>query len=143
MIGMAFGVLVAAVAVAPDLLGASLLIVPMGGLSIAFIATANATLQLRAEPSMRGRVMALYAVAFLGTTPVGGPLVGWIAEVAGPRASLLVGAGATMAAAGWMWFRHRQAAAGSGERLRLPGKPEHPFADDVALDLGGPAPNSL
>ena len=52
------------------------LIVAMGAASIGFIATANATLQLTAEPAMRGRVMALYAMAFLGTTPIGAPLVG-------------------------------------------------------------------
>ena len=50
---------------------------------------------------MRGRVMALYSVVFLGSTPIGAPLVGWIAEVAGPRAGLVVGAlAALLAAAG-------------------------------------------
>ena len=42
---------------------------------------------------MRGRVMALYSVVFLGSTPIGGPLVGWLAETAGPRAGLLLAAG--------------------------------------------------
>ena len=49
---------------------------------------------------MRGRVMALYSVVFLGSTPIGAPLVGWIAEVAGPRAGLVLGAVAALAAAG-------------------------------------------
>jgi hypothetical protein len=48
---------------------------------------------------MRGRVMALYSVVFLGSTPIGAPLVGWIAEVAGPRAGLLLGAAAAIVAA--------------------------------------------
>ena len=48
---------------------------------------------------MRGRVMALYSVVFLGSTPIGAPLVGWIAEVAGPRAGLVVGAVAALATA--------------------------------------------
>jgi MFS family permease len=56
-------------------------------------------MQLAVEPAMRGRVMALYSVVFLGSTPIGAPLVGWIAEVAGPRAGLLLGAAAALAAA--------------------------------------------
>jgi hypothetical protein len=48
---------------------------------------------------MRGRVMALYSVVFLGSTPIGAPLVGWIAQVAGPRAGLALGAAAALAAA--------------------------------------------
>jgi hypothetical protein len=47
---------------------------------------------------MRGRVMALYSVVFLGSTPIGGPLVGWLAEAAGPRAGLVLGGGAALAA---------------------------------------------
>jgi MFS family permease len=45
------------------------------------------------RPSMRGRVMALYSVVFLGSNPIGGPLMGWISGAAGPRAGLLIGAG--------------------------------------------------
>jgi MFS family permease len=97
-IGATFGVLILAVALSPDLATALVLIFPMGALSIAFIATANATLQLRAEPSMRGRVMALYAIAFLGTTPIGSPLVGWISQQWSPRVALGVGALSTIAA---------------------------------------------
>jgi MFS family permease len=97
-IGATFGVLILAVALAPNLVTALVVIFPMGALSIGFIATANATLQLRAEPSMRGRVMALYAVAFLGTTPIGSPLVGWISQEWSPRVALAVGAVATIAA---------------------------------------------
>ena len=70
----------------------------MGFCSISFIATANATIQLRADPAMRGRVMALYAIAFLGSTPIGAPLVGWIADVTNPRVAVAVGGVATLAA---------------------------------------------
>jgi hypothetical protein len=49
---------------------------------------------------MRGRVMALYSVVFLGSTPIGAPLVGWLAEVAGPRVGMALGATAALAAAG-------------------------------------------
>ncbi len=97
-VGVGFGILMMAVALSPTLPVALAVIVPMGALSIAFIATANATLQLRAEPSMRGRVMALYAIAFLGTTPIGSPLVGWISQASSPRTALAVGALATVAA---------------------------------------------
>ena len=49
---------------------------------------------------MRGRVMALYSVVFLGSTPIGAPLVGWLAQEAGPRAGLYAGAAAAIVAAG-------------------------------------------
>jgi MFS family permease len=97
-IGCVFGVLIVAVGLSPNLTTALVLIFPMGAASIAFIATANATLQLRADPSMRGRVMALYAIAFLGTTPIGSPLVGWISQVSSPRVALAVGGSATIVA---------------------------------------------
>ena len=68
--------------------------------SVTFLATGNSTLQLEAEPSMRGRVMSLWAVAFLGSTPVGGPLIGWIVAVASARVGLAVGGVACLVAAG-------------------------------------------
>ena len=119
-LGLAFGALLAAVALAPTLLVADLLMVPMGAASLAFIATANATLQLSTEPAMRGRVMALYAMAFLGTTPIGAPLVGAIAQWANPRVALLTGAAAIFVAIGLLW-RTRQvgAAADAAEAHRV------------------------
>ena len=56
-------------------------------------------MQLAAAPSMRGRVMSLYSVVFLGSTPIGAPLVGWLAEVASPRAGLALGGAAALVAA--------------------------------------------
>ncbi len=64
-----------------------------------FMATANTTLQLNSDPAMRGRVMALYGLLFLGTTPVGGPVMGWIAEAWGPRVGLAIGGSLSLAAA--------------------------------------------
>jgi MFS family permease len=61
-----------------------------------FIATANSLLQMRSPGIMRGRVMALYSLVFLGSTAIGGPLIGWIAHAFGPRASLAFGAVATL-----------------------------------------------
>ncbi len=76
-------------------------LIPLGAVSVTFAAGINSTLQLAVEPSMRGRVMALYSVVFLGSTPIGAPLVGWITEIAGPRAGLaLGGVAALLAAAG-------------------------------------------
>ena len=97
-LGIGFGVFILGVALSPSLAVALAVIFPMGALSISFLATANATLQLRSDPAMRGRVMALYAIAFLGTTPIGSPLVGWICQAASPRVALAVGAVATIAA---------------------------------------------
>jgi MFS family permease len=72
----------------------------VGWASVTFIATGNTTLQLQTEPTMRGRVMSLWAVAFQGTTPIGGPLIGWVVAMAGARIGLGVGAVACLVAAG-------------------------------------------
>jgi MFS family permease len=117
-LALLFGGLMAAVAAAPTLALTAALIVLMGAASIGFLATANASLQLGSKPSMRGRVMALYAMAFLGTTPIGAPLVGAIAEWTSPRMAILAGALATVVAAGLLTWRHevgrRQAARSGG-----------------------------
>lgn len=101
----AFGVVILAAAVAPVLWVEVAVLVLVGAASINVLATGNTTLQLRSAPEMRGRVMALWAVAFLGTTPVGGPIIGFIGEHAGPRFGLGVGGAAALVAAlvGW-WF---------------------------------------
>lgn len=100
----AFGVTVLAVAAAPSLPVALVGLSLVGATSVAFIATANSTLQLRTAPALRGRVMALYGVAFIGSTPLGGPLIGWIGEHAGGRAALAIGGVVALCAAalgGW------------------------------------------
>jgi MFS family permease len=63
-----------------------------GWASVSFMSTGNSTLQLTADPSMRGRVMSLWFVAFQGSTPIGGPIIGWVIAAAGARAGLGVGA---------------------------------------------------
>jgi MFS family permease len=75
------------------------LLLPTGFVTMMVTTAANTLLQLRSSPVMRGRVMALYLIVFMGGTPVGAPLIGWIAEVAGARWSLLVGGLASSAAA--------------------------------------------
>jgi MFS family permease len=114
VLALVFGGLMAAVACAPTLAVASVLIVLMGAASIGFIATANASLQLGSDPAMRGRVMALYAMAFLGTTPIGAPLVGAIAQWSSPRVAILTGAVATVLAASVLMWRHEAGRRRSG-----------------------------
>ena len=95
----AFGITVALAALAPSLTVELVTLALVGGASISFMATGNSTLQLQADPSMRGRVMALWFVAFQGSTPIGGPLVGWAMAVLGARAGLGLGAIAALAVA--------------------------------------------
>ena len=69
-----------ALAFAPNLAVAAVVIAPLGFAGIAFAITGNSTLQLTSAPDRRGRVMALYTVVFLGSTPIGGPLAGWVGQ---------------------------------------------------------------
>jgi MFS family permease len=96
----AFGLAILGAALVPALGGELAVMLPLGAASTAFIATSNSLLQLNASEEMRGRIMALWTVVFLGTTPLGGPLVGWIGGRFGPRAALGVGGVATLLAAG-------------------------------------------
>ncbi len=119
---LGFGVAMAFATVAPNL-GVELAALAFaGGASISFMATGNSTLQLAAAPEMRGRVMALWFVAFQGSTPIGGPIVGWIMAVLGARAGLGLGAITCLvvALAGALLLRTR---AGGPARLRamIPG----------------------
>jgi MFS family permease len=94
-----FGLGLGAAALSPSAGVAAAFLAVAGAASVVFSSTTNATLQLRAEPAMRGRVVALYIVAFMGSTPIGGPLVGAVGQVAGARAALAVGAAGCLAAA--------------------------------------------
>ena len=95
----AFGFFALAASVAPTFGAAAVMLTVAGGAAMAFIATANSTLQLTTPEHLRGRMMALYALVFMGSTPLGGPLVGTISEHWGPRMGIAVGALATLAAA--------------------------------------------
>jgi MFS family permease len=99
-----FGVAVGAVALMPTI-GLVYAVMPFVGVaSVSMIALSNATLQLHSDPKMRGRVMSLFSMALIGSTPIGGPLVGWLGDHASPRVALLVGAAGAFAAAGYGWF---------------------------------------
>jgi len=113
----AFGVVTVLLAVAPSYFWGMALLVPLGAAGVLFISTTNSLLQLNADDAMRGRVMALFAVVFLGSTPIGGPLTGLIARGFGVRAAVAVGGVSALAtAAGAYWaLRRRQLRAGTCE----------------------------
>jgi MFS family permease len=92
MAAAAFGVVLLLACMAPSLSVELFALALAGGASISFMSTGNSTLQLAAAPSMRGRVMSLWFVAFQGSTPIGGPIVGWVMAQAGARAGLGLGA---------------------------------------------------
>jgi MFS family permease len=96
---LAFGAAMAVAASAPSLPVAVAAMALIGAASVTFLAGANSTLQLASSPMMRGRVMALWAVAFMGSTPIGGPIVGAICDWWGARWGLAVGAAACLVAA--------------------------------------------
>ena len=106
-----FGIAVAGTALMPNVLWACVALIPVGAASIWFMSAGNSAVQLHAEPHMRGRVMSLWTVAFIGSTPVGAPIVGWVAETAGPRWALGLGAAAAVTAgiygAKWAMRMHR------------------------------------
>lgn len=100
MLGSAiFGVGCALAALAPNywLFAAALVVIGIASLTV--LNTSNALMQLSTEPAMRGRVMALRLGVALGGTPIGAPIVGWVADHLGPRWALGVGAAAGFAAA--------------------------------------------
>jgi MFS family permease len=87
----AFGVVLLFAGLAPSLPVELFALALAGGASISFMSTGNSTLQLGAAPGMRGRVMSLWFVAFQGSTPIGGPIIGWVMAEFGARAGLGVG----------------------------------------------------
>jgi MFS family permease len=106
-----FGASMLALAIAPNQPIAFVVGVVMGFTSISFMTASTAIVQLRADPMMRGRILALQAMVFLGSTPIGGPILGAICERFGARYGLAVGAIATLAAAayGFAVVRREQA----------------------------------
>ncbi len=92
LIMLGFGVCMTLAAFAPTATLAEIAMIPTGAFSIALIATANSLLQLNSSEHMRGRVMSLYSIAFLGTTPIGAPLVGLVVSWSNPRVGILMGA---------------------------------------------------
>jgi MFS family permease len=97
---LAFGVSALLAAAMPSLALEIPMLAVLGAASVTFAATINSTLQLAVSPEMRGRVMALYSVVFLGSTPIGAPLTGWLAQNYDPRVALVL-AGISGLSAAW------------------------------------------
>lgn len=93
-----FAAAMVGLALSPSYLLYIALLAVVGMCSLTVTTSANATVQLSTDPQMRGRVMSLYMLVFMGGTPIGAPLIGWVGAVFGARATLLVGAMATGAA---------------------------------------------
>ena len=110
------GALSALLGLAPTLPVAWMLMPLLGAAVIGFMITGNATLQLNASPDLRGRVMALYTVIFLGSTPIGGPIAGWVGEHLGPRVGIV--GGAVIAILAGLWASSAIVSAVRSEDLR-------------------------
>ncbi|GEN79936.1 MFS transporter [Actinotalea fermentans] len=102
---LAFGVFAGVMALMPTYELYALATIPVGFASLTMLTAANATIQMSTAPHMRGRVMSLYLIVFLGATPIGSPVVGWVAETYGARWSIGVGAisALVVAAAAGIW----------------------------------------
>jgi MFS family permease len=113
---VAFGVLCTLAGLMPTYVLTALVLVPTGFAQIYLAQAANQRVQLGVEAAMRGRVMALYFLVFMGTNPVGAPLVGWFAEHFGPRPSIWVGGIVSLLVAGiaLVWRLRR-----GGDRIRF------------------------
>ena len=125
-LSLVFGTAMVALAAAPTLALALAALVLVGAASAAFAATTNSLLQLGAAPAIRGRVMALWSVVYLGSTPIGGPLVGWVSEHGGARAGVVVGALATLATG----IALLRSAAGEARPAELAGRPYEPAVQE-------------
>ena len=114
---LGFGVTSAATAAAPDVAVACVTLLVMGAAAFCFVTLCSTTLQLHSSSAFRGRIMALWVFVYLGTTPIGSIVTGWIISAGGPRVALLVGAGACLAAAVLAAF------------VRTPPKPDEALTD--------------
>ena len=104
---LGFGISSGVMAMAPTYETYALAAIPVGFCTLTMLTAANAYVQMSTAPEMRGRVMSLYLMVFLGTTPLGSPLVGWVAEAWGARWSVGIGAIASIlvALAAMLWAR--------------------------------------
>lgn len=102
-----FGVAGTLAALMPNAWTFGLTLVALGAMAQTFTTSTNSLVQLRTDPAMRGRVMAIYMAIFLGCTPLGAPLIGWVADVLSPRWAIGVGAASGFVAAGVAFGYHR------------------------------------
>jgi MFS family permease len=114
-----FGVAMLVLAASPTLGIAFPVAVAVGWTSIAFMTASTALVQVRADPVMRGRVLALQAIVFLGSTPIGGPLLGAICDAWGARAGLVVGGASALGAAAFGSIAMRRSRSSGSRSLTL------------------------
>ena len=131
----------------PTYVSFAVLLVPVGLSALTVMTAANATVQLSVAPEFRGRVMAWYMAIFMGGTPIGAPLIGWIGEVFGARWTLIFG-GLVSAAAGLVVLvLARRLTVSSlppeGEPAEGPAAERGDAVDDVALEASDTAPAVL
>jgi len=103
-----FGLAMLALAATPGLGLAFPVAMLVGLFSIMFMTASTAVVQLRADPAMRGRVLAIQSMVFLGSTPIGGPILGAVCDAFGARVGLVVGGVAAVGAAAWAWVIGRR-----------------------------------
>jgi len=119
----AFGLSCFIAAAMPTYESFAVALVLVGFTSITLLTTANGTVQTTTKPVMRGRVMALYLAIFLGGTPIGAPVIGWVANEFGPRTAIVVGGTSGIIAAliglTWMIVSHNLRLRRRGYKLRL------------------------
>lgn len=101
------GVMSLLLSVMPTFWSFAVMTVPTGLAMLTLLTAANQTVQLTTDPEVRGRVLSLYMLAFLGATPLGAPLIGWVSDMWGPRWGIAVGgwAAVLVAAGAWLWLR--------------------------------------
>jgi MFS family permease len=112
--GFGFGAAICIAAAAPTVPFFLVVAVLVGAGQVAFLATCNSLIQLRSDPTMRGRVMSVYSITLLGSTPIGGPIVGWISQVYGARWGLAIGGIATLLAVAYFATEYVRARRGAG-----------------------------
>jgi hypothetical protein len=95
-------------AVSPTLGAAYPFAIFVGATNVTLTVSATALMQLRASDAMRGRVLSLQTMVLLGSTPIGGPLIGWVCDVTGPRVGILIGAVAAAVASGGGYLVYRR-----------------------------------
>jgi MFS family permease len=147
--GMGFAVVLTATGLAPTLLITLGLLFVLGSSSVSFRSVATSLLQLNSAPAMRGRVVSLLVVAIGGTTPIGGPLVGWIGEEWSARVAFVIGGVSTaLAVLGTRLYLARRSAvspvstmdgpgsAGGDERAPLRGQLDEDLLPDRDGDIG-------
>jgi MFS family permease len=128
-----FGVSMLVFSIVPNLGWAFPVGIVLGAASIGFMTASTAIVQMRSDPAMRGRVLALQAMVFLGSTPIGGPILGALCDWLGPRAGVATGGLSAVVAAGYgYWASHRLPKGEFNEEIPTPGAVPGAAAPSIA-----------